>query len=98
MIGYHLNLIGRGCQKKKSKSDMKLNITKSDGTVRYIIDTDIIKISVSFVILFILSFVAVWSLIVPPFLYDVGLSVIVALKLIRFMESRKKVQEQSGVS
>jgi len=72
---------------------MKLNITKSDGSIRYTIDTNIIKTSILFIILFTLSFIAVWLLLVPPFLYDVGLSAIVALKLLRYIGSRKKIRK-----
>ena len=70
---------------------MKFNITRSDGSVRFVVNTYYMEMSVLYVILFILSFIAVWSLLVPVLLYDIILSMLVALKLIQFL-NRKKIK------
>jgi len=70
---------------------MKFNITRSDGSVRFVFNTHYMEMSVLYIVLFILSFVVIWSLLVPALLYDIALSMLVALKLVQFLR-RKKIR------
>ena len=70
---------------------MKFNITRSDGSVRFVFNTYYMEMSVLYIVLFILSFVVIWSLLVPALLYDIALSMLVAMKLVQFLR-RKKIK------
>mgnify|MGYP003307947292 FL=1 len=70
---------------------MKFNITRSDGSVMFVFNTHYMEMSILYIVLFILSVVVIWSLLVPALLYDIALSMLVALKLVQFLR-RKKIK------
>lgn len=69
---------------------MKLNVTKRDGTVNFVINTDYITYPLIFVLMFTLSFFTVWTLIIPAGFYDTALSVLIAMKATKFISTRRK--------
>jgi hypothetical protein len=69
---------------------MKLNITRSDGTVRFTLDTKFFTNALLLLLILPISFFVVWSLAPPPFFYDIAVTTFVTIKLYRFiLESRK---------
>ena len=60
---------------------MKLSITKSDGTVSFVLDTKYITHALLLLLILLTSFTVVWSLAPPPFFYDIALSMLITWKL-----------------
>ena len=70
---------------------MKLNITRPDGTVSFVLDTKYITHALLLLLILLTSFTVVWSLAPPPFFYDIALTMLVTIKLYKFvLKSRKK--------
>ena len=70
---------------------MKLNITRPDGSVSFVLDTKYITHALLIVFILLTSFTVVWSLAPPPFFYDIALTMLVTIKLYKFvLKSRKK--------
>ena len=69
---------------------MKLNITKRDGTVSFVLNTEYVTYPLIFVLMFTLSYFTVWTLIIPAGFYDVALSVLIAMKATKFISTRRK--------
>ena len=69
---------------------MKLSITKSDGTVSFVLDTKYITHALLIVLILLGSFTVVWSLAPPPFFYDVAVTIFVTIKLYKFILERRK--------
>ena len=70
---------------------MKLNITRPDGSVSFVLDTKYITHALLLLLILLTSFTVVWSLAPPPFFYDIALTMLVTIKLYKFvLKSRKK--------
>ena len=70
---------------------MKLNITRPDGSVSFVLDTKYITNALPLLLILLTSFTVVWSLAPPPFFYDIALTMLVTIKLYKFvLKSRKK--------
>ena len=70
---------------------MKLNITRPDGTDSFVLDIKYITHALLIVFILLTSFTVVWSLAPPPFFYDIALTMLVTIKLYKFvLKSRKK--------
>lgn len=69
---------------------MKLNITRPNGTVRFILDTKFFTNALLILLIFVAGFTMVWSLALPPFFYDIALSMLITWKLIPRILRRSK--------
>ena len=68
---------------------MKINITKPDGTVSWVFDTNYLVYSIGYMILLVFVFASVWSLAFPIFLYDIMLSVVITTKIILYIRTKR---------
>jgi hypothetical protein len=73
---------------------MKLSIeviTKSDDNVSFVFNTRYITDALLIVLILLGSFIIVWSLALPSFFYDIAVTIIVTIKLYKFiLKGRKK--------
>tara|TARA_B000000460_G_scaffold220956_1_gene172789 strand:+ start:2961 stop:3182 length:222 start_codon:yes stop_codon:yes gene_type:complete len=69
---------------------MKLNITRPNGTVRFILDTKFFTNALLILLIFVAGFTMVWSFAIPPFFYDIALSMLITWKLIPRILRRSK--------
>jgi len=69
---------------------MKLNITRPNGTVRFILDTKFFTNALLILLIFVTGFTMVWSFTIPPFFYDIALSMLITWKLIPRILRRSK--------
>ena len=81
---------------------MKLSITKSDGTVSFVLDTKYITHALLIVLILLGSFTVVWSLAPPPFFYDIALSMLITWKLtprtLRILQNADHFKYRLGLS
>ena len=60
---------------------MKLNVTKPNGTVSFVLDTKYITHTLLLLLILLTSFTVVWSLAPSLFFYDIALSMLITWKL-----------------